>query len=240
MGKVVAIASGKGGTGKSTVTAFLARALSEQGKSTLVVEADFGLRSLDLLLGVAQRSLYDCAEVLQQRCRISEAAVPVGKMGLWLLSGSNDPDFVPNAQQWLGFLQLCRRCYDYTLVDLPGGLGNMVRQSCAAADLTLAVVTPDPVSVRDCAQLSRVLLQNGVENQKLIINRVPKKLKGAIEDLDEVLDGTGIMLQGVVPYSEELQAAALAGKPLLPGKEKAAFSNIAARLCGQYRPLSVR
>ena len=122
----------------------------------------------------------------------------------------------------------------------PGGLGTMVRQSCAAADLTLAVVTPDPVSVRDCAQLSRVLLQNGVESQKIIINQVPKKLKGAIGDLDEVLDGTGIMLQGVGPFSEELQAAALAGRPLLPGKEQTAFSNIAARLCGQTRPLAFR
>ena len=116
----------------------------------------------------------------------------------------------------------------------------MVRQSCTAADLTLAVVTPDPVSVRDCAQLSRVLLQNGVENQRLIINQVPKKLKGAIRDLDEVLDGTGIMLQGVVSYSEELQAAALAGRPLPPGREQNAFSNISARLCGQARPLAIR
>jgi hypothetical protein len=118
--------------------------------------------------------------------------------------------------------------------------GGASKQSCTAADLTLAVVTPDPVSVRDCAQLSRVLLQNGVENQKLIINRVPQKLKGPIQDLDQVLDGTGIMLQGVVPYSDQLQAAALDGKPLLPGKENTAFSNIAARLCGQYRPLAVR
>lgn len=240
MSKVVAIASGKGGTGKSTVTAFLARALSEQGRSTLVVEADFGLRSLDIFLGVTQQSLYDCADVLEQRCRISEAAVPVGRMGLWLLSGSNDPDFIPDLRQWNAFMQLCRRCYDYTLVDLPGGVGSFVRQGCAAADLTLAVVDPDPLSVRGCAQLSRVLLQNGTENQRLIINRVPQRLKGAIRDLDQVIDGTGIMLQGVIPCSQELQNAALDGKPLPSGKEKTAFSNIAARLCGQATPLAIR
>ncbi len=239
MGKVVAIASGKGGTGKSTVTAFLARALAEQGKSTLVVEADFGLRSLDLILG-AEQTLYDCSDVLQERCRLSEAVVPVGRMGLWLLPGGNDPDSLPDPQRWSRLLELCRRCYDYTFVDLPGGLGGLVRQSCAAADLTLAVVTPDIVSVRDCAQLSRVLLQLGVDRQKLIINRVPKKLTGRIQDLDEVIDKTGIMLQGVVPYSEELSEAAAMGRPLPGGKTKTVFASIAARLCGQKRPLCIR
>ena len=239
MGKVVAIASGKGGTGKSTVTAFLARALSEQGKSTLVVEADFGLRGLDLILGTKQ-TLYDCADVLHRRCRLSEAVVPVGSLGLWLLPGGSDPDDQPDPQQWAALLDLCRRCYDFVLIDLPGGLGRLVRQSCAAADLTLAVATPDGVSVRDCAQLSRLLLQAGAKNQKLIINRVPQKLTGTVQDLDQVIDGTGIMLQGVVPLDNEISQAAAGGIPLPAGKAKTAFANIAARLCGRHIPLCIR
>jgi len=239
MGKVVAIASGKGGTGKSTVTAFLARALSERGKSTLVVEADFGLRSLDLILG-ANQTLYDCADVLHRNCRLSEAVVSVGPMGLWLLPGGSDPDDMPDPQQWQALLELCRRCYDFVLVDLPGGLGKLVRQTCAAADITLAVVTPDSVSVRDCAQLSRLLLQAGAENQKLIINRVPQKLTGSLQDLDQVIDGTGVMLQGVVPLSQEVVQASARGIPLPEGRAKTAFANIAARLCGQHRPLCIR
>lgn len=239
MGKVVAIASGKGGTGKSTVVAFLARALSEQGRSTLVVEADFGLRSLDLILG-AKQTLYDCADVLHRRCRLSEAVVPVGALGLWLLPGGSDPDDLPDPQQWAALLELCRRCYDFVLIDLPGGLGRLVRQSCAAADLTLAVVTPDGVSVRDCAQLSRLLLQAGAENQKLIINRVPQKLSGTVQDLDQVIDGTGIMLQGVVPFSQEIGLAAAQGTALPAGTARMAFGNIAARLCGRSVPLCIR
>lgn len=239
MGKVVAIASGKGGTGKSTLTAFLGRALAEQGRSVLAVEADFGLRSLDLILGTAEGTLLDCTDVLEERCRISEAAVPVGNVGLWLLPGGSNPDFCPDETRWLRLLELCRRCYDFTLVDLPGGLGGLVRRSCAAADLTLAVVTPDGVAVRDCAQLSRVLLQAGASQQKLIINQVPKKLTG-LPDLDAVIDGTGIGLIGVVPWEEELKTAAAGGAPLATGKAKTAVSNIAARLCGQTRPLCIR
>ena len=240
MGKVVAIASGKGGTGKSTVAAFLGRALAEQGKSTLLVEADFGLRTLDLILGVSEKTVFDCFDVLEERCRISEAAVPVGNMGLWLLPGANDPDFSPKAERWNRFLELCRCCYDFTLVDLSGGLSSLVRQSCAAADLTLAVVTPDRVAVRDCAQLSRVLLEAGADRQKLIINRVSPKLKGAIQDLDDVIDGAGIGLLGVVPLADEVTFAAAGGTPLAAGQAKLAFGNIAARLCGGERPLCIR
>lgn len=239
MGKVVAIASGKGGTGKSTLTAFLGRALAEQGKTTLAVEAGSGLRSLDLMLGTAEGTLLDATDVLAERCRISEAAVPVGPMGLWLLPGGSDPDFTPDPKAWSRLLELCRRCYDFTLVDLPGGLGGLVRQSCAAADLTLAVVTPDLLAVRDCAQLSRVLRQAGAQNQKLIINQVAKKPVGLC-DLDAVMDGTGIGLIGVVPWEEELKTAACSGAPLAAGRAKTAVSNIAARLCGRSRPLYIR
>ncbi|MBR5558876.1 MAG: AAA family ATPase [Oscillospiraceae bacterium] len=239
MGKVVAIASGKGGTGKSTVAAFLARALAEQGRSTLVVEADFGLRGLDLVLGVSQQTVYDCTDVLEERCRLSEAVVPIGRMGLWLLAGGNSADYMPDMQRWVRFLQLCRRCYDFTIIDLPGGLGELVRQSAEVSDLVLAVVTPNQIAVRDCAQLSRVLQQRA-PLQRLVINRVPKKLNGSIQDLDEVIDRTGIMLLGVLPDSEVIQTAAEDGKALAEGKEKTAFENLAARLCGQYRPLVIR
>ena len=183
MGKVVAIASGKGGTGKSTVAAFLARALAEQGRSTLVVEADFGLRGLDLVLGVSQQTVYDCTDVLEERCRLSEAVVPIGRMGQWLLAGCNSADYMPDMQRWVRFLQLCRRCYDFTIIDLPGGLGELVRQSAEVSDLVLAVVTPNQIAERDCAQLSRVLQQRA-PLQRLVINRVPKKLNGSIQDLD--------------------------------------------------------
>ncbi|MBP0962733.1 MAG: P-loop NTPase [Oscillospiraceae bacterium] len=239
MGKVVAVASGKGGTGKTTVAAFLARALAEQGHSTLVVEADFGLRSLDLVFGVAEQTVYDCADVLQERCRLSEAVVPVGRMGPWLLPGGATSAYIPDQQRWLRFLQLCRRCYDFTLIDLPAGLGDMVCQTAFAADLVLAVTLPNGVAVRDCAQLSRLLVQSNVP-QRLIINQVPKKLRGNIQDLDEVIDRTGIMLLGVVPESLEIEAAAEGGNPLPTGKEKTVFANIAARLCGQPTPLLIR
>jgi len=239
MGKVVAIASGKGGTGKTTVAAFLARALAEQGRSTLVVEADFGLRGLDLVLGVSDQTVYDCTDVLQERCRLSEAVVPVGRMGLWMLSGGSSVGYQPEVQRWERFLQLCRRCYDFTILDLPGGLGELVCQSAQAADLVLAVVTPSQIAVRDCAQLSRVL-QQGTTLQRLIINRVPKKRKGGIQDLDEVIDRTGIQLLGVLPDSEEIQTAAEAGRTLPAGKEREAFASIAQRLCGKQKTLVIR
>lgn len=239
MGKVVAIASGKGGTGKSTVTAFLARALAERGSTALAVEADFGLSALDLVLGVPA-PLYHCADVLESRCRISEAAAPVGPLGPWLLPGGSDPDYLPDPNRWAAFLDFCRRCYDFTLIDLPGGLGGFVRQSCAAADLVLAVVTPDQVAVRDCAQLSRVLLQGGTGHQRLLINRVATKAPNPIADLDMVLDRTGIQLMGVVPESPQLRTAAAEGTPLPPGPAQKALAALAARLCGQSCPLVIR
>ena len=238
MGSIIAMASGKGGTGKSTAAAFLGRALALRGKTVLLAEAPCGFRSLDLAFGLEDSAVYDCADVLRGACRVSDAALDTGTLGLWLLPGSSDPSFAAEPPQWQRLMDLCRRCYDFTLLDLPAGLGPVVRMGCAAADLTAAVVTPDPPAVRAATALGRVL--QGARSAKMIINMVPPVLLGPLPDLDAVMDGVGMELLGVVPLEPQVARAAAGGVPLGRCRARTAFDNIAARLCKEPRPLCIK
>ena len=237
MSKIITIVSGKGGAGKTTLAVYLGRALAARGKAVLLVEMDAGLRGMDLMLGVASAAVYDLSDVLCGRCKPSQAVMLApGAQGLHLLAAANDPGYIPDSAAFEGFLGLCRSCYDFILFDSPAGFGRGFALSASACTLALAVAVPEPVSVRACARAGQLLCRYGDAQQRLIINKVPPRLRG-VEDLDAVIDGAGIQLIGAVPLDCELETAAMQGRGLNPCPAGAAIENIAARLCGEYRDL---
>lgn len=241
MGRVTVITSGKGGVGKSSVSAYLGRELCRQGKSVVLVELDSGLRTLDILTDMSQNILFDIGDIIDDRCTVSQAVIPIkGEEKLFLLSA---PAFYTQSAN-LSKLQLLTRklaqIFDFVLLDCPAGVGESFESAAMCADDALVVATPDPVCVRDAAIVRKKLCDLGVKNHRLIINKfVCELVKTKVYyDIDTVIDLSGIRLIGVIPYDPHLIECGATGIPLTMGSPaKSAFRNIAKRINGGNVPL---
>lgn len=233
MPKVLLVTSGKGGTGKSTVSQFLGRALADCGKNVLLVELDSGLRGLDLTLGVSDRAVYDLADVLTGRCRPTDAVVviPVTKGNLHLITAPVDRHFLPDAKLLRLLLKGLSGCYDFLILDAAAGLGKSFDVAAAVAGEALVVCTADSVSARDAAAAAQGLTCPA----RLVINRFsPRCLCGDLPHLDAVVDRAGLQLLSVIPQDDLVPKAAAAGQAL-PANSRARgeFSDLARRLLGE-------
>lgn len=244
MSRIIVVTSGKGGVGKTTVTANLGMAIARLGKKVALVDADFGLRNLDLLLGLENRVVYTAVEVLAGDCRLEQALVKDKRQpGLVLLPASQNrtkdavsPDHM---KQLIGELA---KMYDYILVDSPAGIENGFKNAISAASEALIVTTPEIAAVRDADRVVGLLEANSIRNIRLIVNRLRPAMVYAnemmsVEDVQELL---AIPLIGVVPDDERVIVSTNRGEPLvlaenisLPGT---AINNIARRLQGEKVP----
>jgi len=235
MAKHIVIASGKGGVGKSSVSAGLALALQRDGYRVLLVDCDIGLRSLDLILGAGAELLFHWGDVIQQRCA-SEQAVIAAANGLSLLSAPTgfETEYTPAAMRELAAAY--DEDFDFILFDSPAGVGMGLELAAAAAELALIVATPDEVCVRS-GQIAADLLSGwGVAESRLIINRFDAKsvAKKKLLNIDEVIDSTHLRLLGVVPSDPSVMFYMSRGQ-MIDEKSKAmrAFERIAQRLNGK-------
>jgi septum site-determining protein MinD len=239
----ILVTSGKGGSGKSTFSVNCGAALAGRGRKVLLVDADAGLRTLDLMLSVADKVVYDLADVLAGRCEPIKAITATDIPGLEILPAplsADDVQFEPE-----GMKQLCRglsRYYDCLIIDSAAGIGDAMRTAAAAADRAIVVSTCDPVSVRDADKTADVLIESGVKDIRLVINMVRPRLirQKKAYTLDGAIDGAAVRLIGVVPEDEKIAEAAYMGKPVVTlGRSPAAraFLNIAARMDGEDVPL---
>ena len=240
MNAVIAVLSGKGGTGKSTVSAALACALSELGKSVVCVDADAELRNLDLCLGLNDRAVMDLGDVLAGRCGLEKALTPSQSFpGLRLLAA---PAEMPE-EGLRPLIPQLREQFDFCFIDYPGGLG-FIPEAAALADRALVVATADPCSHRDAERTAQVLRAAGLTDVGLVVNRVvPRLLRLEGVTLDDTMDRVGVRLMGYVPEDRQVPLALAAGRPLLAADHRktrgaaAAFRRIARRLDGQRVPI---
>lgn len=244
MGKVISITSGKGGTGKSTLTVNCGMALSLLGSTVLLVDTDAGLRALDVLLGISGEVVYDLADVLCRRCEPAKAILKTPCEHLFFLPApAVDDDGACSG----ALSDLCRglqRHYDFILLDSPAGMGPWARAAAESADAALLVVTPDPVCIRDADRMAGHVLSRYLSDFRLVINRVQpgvlrKKLEGG---MDAIIDAAAVQLIGVVPEDKRVTFCAYDEKPLVQslgvrGGAAEAFCNIARRLRGEDVPL---
>lgn len=243
MPQIKLIASGKGGVGKSTLGAYIAQKTAALGQRVLLIELDAGLRSLDLILDVSQRVVFDLSDVLGRGCDPVRAVVESEHVrGLFLLAASVDRSFVPEPSALLALCQRLCDTFDLLLLDTPAGLSPVLDAAIAASQGALLVATPDPVSVRDADSVAGLLLSSGMQDLKLILNRVPKKPKGLLlPSLDDAIDRIGVQLIGVVPEDHLLPKAGATGTPLpedsAAGQE---IARIVSRMQGRYIPLPIK
>lgn len=241
MGTAVVVTSGKGGTGKTSLTGGVSSCLAALGRRVLCIDMDIGLRNLDISLGLTDRALMDFTDVLEGRCSLKRAAVPHPVIkNLYLLTA---PLTLPpgiSEERMKAFLRTAREQYDYILMDSPAGMGEGFRLAVCGADRGIVVSTTDTSALRDAqrvvSQLSRQL-----PSIHLVVNRVqPKLLRRLHTTIDDAMDAAGLPLLGVVPEDEQVMLSANQGKPIILASRKGAavaYLNIARRLMGERVPL---
>lgn len=242
MGQIICITLGKGGTGKSSFAVNCGAALARNGRSVLLIDADTGLRSLDLMLGVSDSVIYDLGDVLAGSSEPVKAIVETAEPGLSLLSApQTDMDEAPEEE---AFARLCKglsHYYDIVMIDSPAGIGAVVQAAARASTRAVVIATPDPVSTRNAEKAAQMLSRCGIEDMRLVLNRVTPALirAGLMMNLDQAIDGASLQLIGVVPEDSGVPTAAFSGAPLKPGRKGAAlaYRNIAGRLEGEEIPL---
>lgn len=241
MARVIVITSGKGGVGKTTTTSNIGMSLARLGHSTLLIDADVGLRNLDLLLGLENRIIYTGLDVLNETCRLEQAVIQdkrQPKLSFFPLS-SNRVEKPITANQIKQLIESLQDTYEYILIDSPAGIDNGFQTAIECANEAIVVVTPEVPSIRDADRVIGILMAKSVNKINLIINRIrPNMVKTddmmSIEDVTNIL---GIELIGVIPDSEKIIIASNRGEPIvlenkncLPG---IAFDNTARRLNGE-------
>ncbi len=237
------VASGKGGTGKSTVSVMLGSRLAAMGHKVLLIELDSGLRSVDIISGVYGKTVYDIEDVLCGRCPGDKAVVesPLYK-GLSVISAPYEGGIVQtDALQTLVSAMIPH--FNMILIDTAAGMGAPFTAAAQVCDRALLVLTPDPVALRDGHIVADWLYDHGRSRVHLVMNRVSRRSfsTGAVRDLDECIDTVGVQLLAVIPESSELQMAAVSGTALPQGCQAfTAVDNLARRVRGFQVPLCVR
>ncbi|MCR5718606.1 MAG: AAA family ATPase [Oscillospiraceae bacterium] len=242
--KLIAVTSGKGGTGKSSICYGIGYTLAKQGNRTLIIELDFGLRCLDIMFGMSGRVDYDLGDVLSKKRQILDAVVTVpSASNLNILCAPKDPFMKVTAEQVVGICHDIRKYFDYIIIDTGAGINSHVFDIVEQANLILVVTTPDPICIRDATMMSDEFYRRGNKRQRLIINKVsPNDLRtGMISSLDDIIDAVGIQLIGVIPEDYALKESTGKGTPLLPSAPcLAAFDAISKRLQGDMIPLTIK
>ena len=241
--KVVTVTSGKGGVGKTTATANIAAALANEGLKVACIDADIGLRNLDVVMGLENRIVYDLVDVVEGRCRLRQAMIRDKRLPeLYLIPAAQTRD--KSAISPSDMVRLCdelRKECDWVLIDSPAGIERGFRNAIAPADTILVVTNPEVSAVRDADRIIGLVEAEEKDQPLLVINRIkPGMVKR--EDMlspDDVLELLAIQLVGNVPEDEAVILSTNRGVPIvMDGRSKAgqAFRNIALRLRGESVP----
>lgn len=241
MASVTVITSGKGGVGKSTVAAGLSAALCSRGKRVLLIDGDAGLGSLDIMLGVTERRVFDIADIVSGAADPDKAVYPCSfRPGLFLLPAPAAEEDVVSPDVMRQLVTALSRYYDHVIIDSPAGLGQGFLSAAAAARRALIVATPDPVSLHGAAQARLRLKEIGLTQQRLIVNRFSGsdfRKQGFYRDMDAVIDTAGVRLIAVIPEDRSLAAAACSRLPPRNSAGAMALDRLAARMEGEQVPL---
>ena len=243
MGTAYVVASGKGGTGKTSFVAGVGSALAQAGHRTLCIDADIGLRNLDIALGMTDRVLMNFADVIAGRCTLEKAAAqhPV-LSNLFLITAPMASDTLRiTTEEMRAFIEQAKQRFDFCIIDAPAGLGSGFRLAAGAADRAIIVTTTDSSSLRDAQRTVMELSDYHMRSRHLVVNRVEKKLLRKLHrNIDDAIDTAGLPLIGVVPEDAHVQLATNREIPVILTESRGAaraYTNIARRLCGYRVPL---
>ncbi len=245
MTRIVVITSGKGGVGKTTCTANLGMALAQRNQRVAVVDADFGLRNLDLLLGLENRIVYTALDVLAGDCRMDQALVKDKRqpnLALLPAAQNRSKEAITPDQMVELVSKMEGEGQDFILIDSPAGIEMGFKNAIAAAKEAVIVTTPEISAVRDADRVIGLLEANDIKNARLIVNRLKPAMvqEDQMMSVQDVQDILAIPLLGVIPDDERVIVSTNRGEPLVLAQKISlaglAFNNVARRLLGENVP----
>ena len=245
MAEVIVITSGKGGVGKTTTSANLGCGLAVAGKSVVLIDADIGLRNLDVVMGLENRIVYDLVDVTEGRCRLKQALIKDKRYpNLYLLAAAQTKDkSAVSPEQMVKLCDTLREEHDYILIDCPAGIEQGFKNAIAGADRAVVVATPEVSSVRDADRIVGLLEASEIKNIRLILNRLRPDMmkKGEMMTIEDVVDILAIDILGIVPDDETIVTSTNRGEPAVidpNSRAGQAFRNITQRIMGHEVPFT--
>ncbi|MFB2973403.1 septum site-determining protein MinD [Aerosakkonema sp. BLCC-F183] len=241
MSRIIVVTSGKGGVGKTTSTANIGMAIASRGHQVAVVDADFGLRNLDLLLGLENRIVYTAVDVLAGECTLEKALVRDKRQPKLVLlpAAQNRTKEAVTPDQMKKLVTELAKSHEYILIDSPAGIEMGFRNAIAPAKEAIIVTTPEIAAVRDADRVIGLLEAHSIKRIHLIVNRIRPAMVQAndmmsVQDVQEIL---AIPILGVIPDDERVIVSTNRGEPLVLGGSNSlaatAYGNIARRLDGE-------
>jgi septum site-determining protein MinD len=242
-GKVITVTSGKGGVGKTTTTANLGVALARMGKRVVLIDADIGLRNLDIVMGLENRIVYDLVDVVEKRCKLRQAMIKHKQFPeLYLIPAAQTRDKTAvSPQDMVNITNELRPDFDFILIDSPAGIERGYRNAIEPADEVLIVTNPEVSAVRDADRVVGLLQSTSKAQPKLIINRLKPEMvrRGEMMSAEDVREILSIKIIGIVPEDEHVIPSSNNGVPVTlneGSRAGVAFRNIARRLNGEDVP----
>ncbi|MBC5810568.1 MAG: septum site-determining protein MinD [Candidatus Eremiobacteraeota bacterium] len=237
LGRAIVITSGKGGVGKTTTTANVGTALAALGKRVALVDADVGLRNLDIVLGLENRVKFHVLDVIEGKAELDDALVRDKRSeNLYLLAAaqSREKEDV-EADAMRDLIEQLRKRFDFVLIDCPAGIETGFTNAVAGAGHAIVVCTPEVSAVRDADRV--VGLLPNTWQPELIVNRVRPALvrKGKMLSVDDVNAILRLPLLGVIPDEPSVIVSTNRGEPIALDQTSAtggAYRAIAAKLAG--------
>ncbi len=243
MGKAIVITSGKGGVGKTTTSANIGTGLAQNKHKVVLVDADIGLRNLDVVLGLENRIVYDLVDVVEERCRLRQALIKdkrYDSMFLLPAAQTREKDSV-SPEQMRQLVVNLKKEFDYVIVDCPAGIEQGFKNAIAGADMALIVTTPEVSAVRDADRIIGLLEASELYDPQLVVNRVRPDMvrRGDMMDIQDINDILAINLIGVIPDDESIIVSTNRGEPVVldqKSRSGQAYRNIVRRLEGAEVP----
>ena len=243
--KVITVTSGKGGVGKTTLTANIASALAKMGRKVVAIDADIGLRNLDVVMGLENRIVYDIVDVVEGRCRLRQAMIKDKRQpDLYLIPAAQTRDKMSvSPSDMILVCDQLREEMDYVVIDSPAGIERGFRNAIAPADRILVVTNPEISAVRDADRIIGLVEAEEKGPGQLIINRLKPAMvaRGDMLSVEDILDVLAIELIGVIPEDESILVSTNQGLPVTMGNANGssasqAFTNVAQRIEGVEIP----
>lgn len=239
MGRAIVITSGKGGVGKTTTTANLGAALAALGHTVVLVDADIGLRNLDVVMGLENRIVYHSVDVVRGKCTVQKALIKDRRMeNLWLLPASQTDDKdAMSPEDMRGLVNELKATHDFVLIDCPAGIEQGFKNAIAGADEAVVVATPEVSSIRDADRVVGLLAAAEVP-ARLVVNRISANLvkRGDMLSQADVIEILALDMLGAIPLDDQVIATTNKGVPAVLEQSKSLaakeFIRIARKLAG--------
>lgn len=244
MSEVIVITSGKGGVGKTTTAANLGTGLALEGKKVVMIDADIGLRNLDVVLGLENRIVYDLIDVIEGNCRLKQALIRDKRFDtLFLLPAAQTKDKeAVSPEQMQKLCTTLKEEFEYIIIDCPAGIERGFKNAIAGADRAIVVTTPEVSAVRDADRIIGLLEANELNNPMLVLNRIRADMvkRGDMMAMEDVMEILAIDILGIVPDDESIVISTNKGEPAVTdsdSKAGQAYRNISKRILGDNVPL---